>query len=41
MSTKTIQKVKPEYIKKLKHLETQTGIPFKNMAELNKLIQKQ
>jgi len=29
--------LRPEYIKKLKRIEKEKGIPFKNMAELRKI----
>ena len=31
--------LRPEYVEKLKKLEKQKGLPFKNMAELRKLIE--
>ena len=30
--------LKPEFVEKLKRLEKQKGIPFKNVAELRKII---
>ena len=32
--------LRPEYIKKLKKLEKQKGIPFKNIRELRKIIER-
>ena len=31
--------LRPEYVEKLKILEKQKGIPFKNMAQLRKIIE--
>ena len=31
--------LRPEYIEKLKRLQKQKGIPFKNIAELRKIIE--
>lgn len=31
--------IKPEYLKKLKSIEKEKSIPFKNMAELRKIIE--
>ena len=31
--------LRPEYLEKLKKLEKQKGIPFKNIAELRKVIE--
>lgn len=31
--------LRPEYLKKLKKLEKQKGVPFKNIAELRKIIE--
>ncbi|MBI2129944.1 DUF2683 family protein [Candidatus Woesearchaeota archaeon] len=31
--------LRPEYIKKLKRIEKEKGIPFKNIAELRKIIE--
>lgn len=31
--------LRPEYLKKLKKLEKEKGIPFENMAELRKIIE--
>lgn len=31
--------LRPEYIEKLKKLEKEKGIPFKNIAELRKIIE--
>ena len=31
--------LKPEFVEKLKRLEKQKGIPFKNIAELRKIIE--
>ncbi|MBI2673311.1 DUF2683 family protein [Candidatus Woesearchaeota archaeon] len=31
-------KLKPEFVKRLEKLEKQKGIPFKNIAELRKII---
>ena len=32
-------KLRPEYIEKLKRIEKERGIPFKNIAELRKIIE--
>ncbi len=31
--------LRPEYLKKLKRIEKQNGIPFKNIGELRKIIE--
>ena len=31
--------VRPEYIEKLEKIQKQRGVPFKNMAELRKIIE--
>ncbi len=31
--------LRPEYIKKLEKIQKQKGVPFKNMAELRKIIE--
>ncbi len=33
------EKLRPEYLDKLNKLEKQKGIPFKNMAQLRKIIE--
>ena len=33
-------KLKPEYLEKLEKIEKQKGIPFKNIAELRKIIEE-
>lgn len=34
------QELRPEYLEKLKKLERQKGIPFGNIAELRKIIER-
>jgi len=33
------EEVRPEYLQKLKKIQKQKGIPFKNIAELRKIIE--
>ena len=35
----SLYEVRPEYLKKLKRLEKQKGIPFKDISELRKIVE--
>ena len=33
-------KIRPEYLRKLKRIQNQIGIPFKSVEELRKILEK-